>query len=970
MLKFCKHPPVNKYLALFLFVFILPLCTSVRAQGGGAQVENCLNGIDDDGDGLVDLNDTADCSCTIPGAVRSLLPNPSFESFSADQAGCDSGQPTGLPDGVSQANCLTGWRQSSLGTTDAWNAVTLPGNAPLFPANIPQPLPSGAGVAGFFVGVSDRQDLRNGDGSTPRQYREYLGACLVNNERLEPGRDYRLSLQLGVIEPQVGEDSIVHSPTPVELAVYGIRNCEQLFFDSYECPETAGAAGWELIRTFSADGLPGTWRTLVVDFVPGADYQALAVGGSCAADLGPFPDYWRNYYFVDELRINVREEFEQPTLGPVQVRDAGNCGEGLSLVAREVSNVSYQWYRSGVAIAGATANVFTPPPGPDFSGSYRVRIESDFGCSVSEAVFVSPPLLTRDAVARNARFCQSLAGGITLAATTPAAASYRWSTGDTGPTTRITRGGTYTVTVTTACSETVETITASTAVTPTFQLVPDRVDGCVGDTIRVRVVTDDLFGRFVLGEPEPEGERSGANRMAEGPRLGPTRTTEVVLTETPQELVVSGVDNCDWVTQRLTLSAALPFDVLARRERLNCERTTGRITLELDDPEGVTYRWFPTVGPPVTTTVPVLDNITTADPIRVALSDGRRCPTELLIPFDFDEDYVIGMELTEPRCGGDAAARVVPVGGEAPYTIAWFRFGMAAPFLSGTDRATDLAAGDYVVQITDASGCRVERGFRVAALPPLTVAVSARTADCAVTNGGLANLSARGGTPPYRYEITGREQTTGRFTDLPPGDYQTSVTDANGCRASGPSFTLRSPTDFRVDAGPDQVIVLGDTTELVSVISDPDVAIISTEWSPPDGLFQPSRPTSFAAPRSFTAYTVRYRSLQGCIREDEVNIAVQSPQFYIPNAFSPNEDDRNDVFEVYLGPGVEEVLELNIYHRWGGHVWRYDAAAGQTAWDGTYNGEPLNPAVFVYTGRLRLRSGREVFVSGDLTLVR
>ena len=61
---------------LFYIVSFLFFCNIGLSQ------EICDNGIDDDVDGLIDLNDTSDCSCQI-GVLPPIIPNPSFESYSA-----------------------------------------------------------------------------------------------------------------------------------------------------------------------------------------------------------------------------------------------------------------------------------------------------------------------------------------------------------------------------------------------------------------------------------------------------------------------------------------------------------------------------------------------------------------------------------------------------------------------------------------------------------------------------------------------------------------------------------------------------------------------------------------------------------------------------------------------------------------------------------------------------------------------
>ena len=79
------------------------LCLLLSISFLSAQ-EICNNAIDDDNDGLVDLNDD-DCECAtfIP---TSLIPNPSFEEMSC------------CPDNEAQLNCANEWIQASLATTD------------------------------------------------------------------------------------------------------------------------------------------------------------------------------------------------------------------------------------------------------------------------------------------------------------------------------------------------------------------------------------------------------------------------------------------------------------------------------------------------------------------------------------------------------------------------------------------------------------------------------------------------------------------------------------------------------------------------------------------------------------------------------------------------------------------------------------------------------------------------------------
>lgn len=85
----------------------------------------------------------------------------------------------------------------------------------------------------------------------------------------------------------------------------------------------------------------------------------------------------------------------------------------------------------------------------------------------------------------------------------------------------------------------------------------------------------------------------------------------------------------------------------------------------------------------------------------------------------------------------------------------------------------------------------------------------------------------------------------------------------------------------------------------------------------------------------------------------------------VPTAFSPNNDGINDVLFVL---GSISNLEFVVYNRWGQAVFQTnDRSIG---WDGTFNGQPLNPGVFAYRLSGKLPNGETIQRKGNITLVR
>lgn len=91
-------------------------------------------------------------------------------------------------------------------------------------------------------------------------------------------------------------------------------------------------------------------------------------------------------------------------------------------------------------------------------------------------------------------------------------------------------------------------------------------------------------------------------------------------------------------------------------------------------------------------------------------------------------------------------------------------------------------------------------------------------------------------------------------------------------------------------------------------------------------------------------------------------------ELYIPNSFAPNSSIiENQYFKVYSNNIFK--AKLQIFNRIGEKVFETDHA-DKNAWDGRYNGEPLENGVFTYWAEITYLDGRKVIKTGDITLIR
>lgn len=145
-------------------------------------------------------------------------------------------------------------------------------------------------------------------------------------------------------------------------------------------------------------------------------------------------------------------------------------------------------------------------------------------------------------------------------------------------------------------------------------------------------------------------------------------------------------------------------------------------------------------------------------------------------------------------------------------------------------------------------------------------------------------------------------------------------------------------------------------------------------WSPSAGVSDPSAKNPVITPTDSSYYAVEIEYADGCLAIDSIYVRVIDPKtldcekVFLPNAFTPGgTPDLNDEFGISNPFAIDEFISFEIFDRWGGRV--FNAETPFEAWDGTSNGEPVNPGVFLY--RLRYKcNGEERARAGSLTLLR
>ena len=373
--------------------------------------EDCANGVDDDGDGLVDLNDADACLCdALPLATDSLIPNPTFEVFDCNPAFFD------------QFACANAWYTATLSTPDFFEY----GN--FWNPWIPQP-GAGVGAVGGYVLEEDS---------------EYPGTCLLG--ALSSGVEYTYRMHI------IGRSNMSTSTPalvlpPVDITLWGSATCPTWPPGPIStCP---GDFGWTALATIPY--VPDTlWGSVTTTFVAPFAVQAIIIGAPC----DPPPAYTvasgnQPYVIYDDLEL-----FASNTFSGTLTRTGGWCTNDLVLhAASDTSAATFQWYRDGVALVGSTDSLLHLAEDSLGTGIYQVRITFGNRCLLRSITIVDDVLPVIQFTATPLTGCAPLSVAFTDQSTADTLSSVQWSFGDGdssstfSPVHQYTTPGTYSVSV-------------------------------------------------------------------------------------------------------------------------------------------------------------------------------------------------------------------------------------------------------------------------------------------------------------------------------------------------------------------------------------------------------------------------------------------------------------------------------------------------------------------------------------------
>jgi len=559
---------------------------------------------------------------------------------------------------------------------------------------------------------------------------------------------------------------------------------------------------------------------------------------------------------------------------------------------------------------GATTAVITDSP--TSATSYTATVTNASGCSDTATVTVnvlSPPVAN---VSGNNTICS----GQSTTLTATGGGNYSWNTGATTSAINIspTSSSTYSVIVSAGSCADTTSIAVTVNTSPNANIAAASTSIC-------------------------SGQNATLTASGGGTYSWNTSATTAVITVSPTSATSYSVSVSNGLcsstaTVNITVSAPVVANVAASASTI-CSGKNATLTAS----GGTTYVWSPSGQ----TTASITASPASSTNYTVTVSNGS-CSDTATVSVTVKPSPTATIVGNNSLCNGQSTTLTASGGG----TYAWNPGGQTTNSLS-VSPATNTS---YTVIVTSANGCTASSISTVTVTPVPTAVISPNITLC---SGNATTLTASGGTT-YVWNPGG--QTNSSIVVNPSSSSNYSVTVANGnCTSTASTSITVNPTPT-ANAGANITIDYGSSTTLTATGGG------TYSWS--TGAITPAISVS---PTVTTVYCVTVTNANGCTNDTCVKVTIDfnCGELFIPNAFSPNGDMKNDFF---VPRNIcFKSFNLMIYDRWGVKVFETQDIHSK-GWDGMYKGEIGNSAVFGYTFSYELMDGTSGEKKGTVNLMR
>ncbi len=289
------------------------------------------------------------------------------------------------------------------------------------------------------------------------------------------------------------------------------------------------------------------------------------------------------------------------------------------------------------------------------------------------------------------------------------------------------------------------------------------------------------------------------------------------------------------------------------------------------------------------------------------------------------------------------------------------------------------ASGNYTIQVIDLDNhCKTTDMITVVDDPNAILDAEIVLTDPVCfgdENGIIEIMSVNSQGTNLQYSINELDaQSNETFDGLAPAIYDVEIVNDAGCKFTD-QVELLAPQEIGLTLNVDEVlnVNLGDEINLEAIVNLDEENLSLIQWTHDGSIDCDDCLTTIATPINSTSYEITVMDENGCLESRSVLVAVSDEvEIYVPNIFSPNDNDGNNKFMIYGKKQVENISYINIYDRWGNVVFEnvnFQPEDESAAWDGFSSDRKVSPGVYAYIFEAELINGEKKIFKGDITIL-
>ncbi|MEW6468627.1 MAG: PKD domain-containing protein [Bacteroidota bacterium] len=326
-----------------------------------------------------------------------------------------------------------------------------------------------------------------------------------------------------------------------------------------------------------------------------------------------------------------------------------------------------------------------------------------------------------------------------------------------------------------------------------------------------------------------------------------------------------------------------------------------------------------------------------------------------------------------PLCSGNSTTFTAQVTGfTGPVTYSWSHNLGSSP---GPLTVSPTATTTYTLWATNGCGITVQKPVTVTVNPLPVINLSPQSATgCDEVTLVFADYNPNNSGCTYSWNFgdggtSGGSNTSHSYTQGGIYTVTVVVTSQAGCTGTASSYVTVAVNASPVagfNATPDPATTLEPTVYFVNTTTN----AATYSWDFGDGSSSLlANPVHTYAQKGVYLVVLYTSNASGCY-DTAMRVVEVEPEFsfYIPNAFTPNDDGKNDVF---MGEGQEiSAFEMLIFDRWGELIFRTENPL--EGWDGTVRGgsEIAQQDAYVYKISLRDHRNKQHVYHGTVSLIK